>query len=403
MKARIVQQTVKGLKAPAQGNAILWDREIHGFGVRITSAGAVAFILDYRFRRRKRRYTIGRSPELSATAARDEALLLLRGIRNGIDPLEKRQQDLAEPTMADLAAEYLSRYAKKEKRAGSVRNDKGMLANIILPRFGSLRVDAVNQRYIETLHASMEPTPYHANRVLSLLSRMFSLAVKWEHRADNPVHGITRFDEPIKERWLPKEELRRFSDALDAYHDQDAADALRLLMLTGAREQEALGAEWPQFDLTRGEWTKPAHCTKENKIAHVPLNDYALALLRKMHAKSGGNGPLFPGRGGRARVTIRRPFIQVCKAAGLAEPYSVKGKRRTITRYRPTLRVHDLRHSFASHLVSDGVSLELVGKLMGHTVPSTTQRYAHYSDEALRAATNRFGKVLDETASGKQS
>ena len=159
-----------------------------------------------------------------------------------------------------------------------------------------------------------------------------------------------------RERWLPAEELRRFADALDSYHDQGAADALRLLMFTGAREQEALGADWSQFYLERGEWTKPAHCTKEKKIAHVPLNDYALALLRKMHPQS-GRGPLFPGASGKARVTIRRPFIQVCKAAGLAEPYSVKGKRRTITRYKPTLRIHDLRHSFASHLVSDGVDL----------------------------------------------
>src|ERR1019366_7632292 len=361
MKRRIVQQTILKLSPPKQGNRIEWDAEIPGFGVRITSAGVVAFVLDYRIHARKRRYTIGRHPEVTATAARARAIELRLKISNGIDPLEEREQERAEPTKGNLAAEYLSRYAKKEKRASSLRNDKGMLANIILPRFGSLRVKSINQRDIDTLHASLESTPYHANRVLSLLSRMFTLAIKWGYRADNPVHGIRRFDEPIKERWLPAEEIRRFSDALDCYRDQDAADALRLLLFTGAREQEALGADWTQFDLARGEWTKPAHCTKEKKIAHVPLNEYALALLRKMHAKSDRKGPLFPGANGKARVTIRRPFVQVCKAAGLAEPYSVQGKRRTITRYRPTLRIHDLHHSFASHLVSDGADLGQVG------------------------------------------
>jgi integrase len=404
MKVKIVQKTIQALKPPKHGRpVIVWDREIGGLGIQITSAGAVSWVLDYRIHHRRRRLTFGRSPELTVTAARDEVLGLLRDIRDGIDPMEKREQDLAEPTMAELADEYLSRYAMKEKRASSVRNDKGMLAKHILPRFGSLRVDAVSQRDIEVLHASMQSRLYRANRVLALLSKMFTLAIRWGYRDDNPVRGVKRFDEPIKERWLSREELRRFSDALDIYHDQDAADALRLLMFTGAREQEALGANWSQFDLTRAEWTRQAHSTKEKKLQHVPLNDYALELLRKMHAQSGGKKPLFPGRGGtRARVTIRRAFVQVCKLAGLAEPYSVQGRRRTLSRYRPTLRIHDLRHSFASHLVSDGVSLGLVGQLLGHSVPSTTQRYAHYSNQALRDASNRFAKALGETADEKQ-
>ncbi len=233
---------------------------------------------------------------------------------------------------------------------------------------------------------------------------MFTLAIKWRFRDANPVRGVQRFPEPRKERWLPAEELRRFSDALDSYHDQDAADALRLLAFTGAREQEALGADWTQFDLARGTWTKPAHCTKEKRIAHVPLNDFAVALLRKMRAKSGGSGPLFPGAtgNGKARVTIRRPFVQVCKTAGLGAAYQVEGKRRTLSRWRPSLRIHDLRHAFASHLVSDGVDLGQVGKLMGHTRPETTQRYAHYSQDALRDASNRFGKVF-QPADGKKA
>lgn len=401
MAGRIVQRTILKLTAPKQGNRIEWDTEIPGFGVRITSAGVIAFVIDYRIAGRKRRFTIGRFPELTATAARERALGLRRGILDGHDPLEEREQDRSQPTMNELAADYLERHALPHKRPSSVRNDHQMIDNIIRPRLGSLRVTAVSQRDIESLLTAFKSVPYRANRTRSLLSKMFSLAIEWKWRLDNPVHGIPRFQEDRRERWLSREELRRFTQALDEYPDQNAADALRLLLLTGAREGEVLKAEWPQFSLPRGVWTKPSHHTKGKKEEHIPLSAPALELLKRMRPKN-ATGPLFPGANGRARVTIRRPWAQACKAAGLVEAQSVKGKRRTITRYRPTFRIHDLRHSFASHLVSSGVSLHIVGKLLGHTQPQTTARYAHLQDEALRDATNRFGEIF-KTASGKQS
>jgi integrase len=148
-----------------------------------------------------------------------------------------------------------------------------------------------------------------------------------------------------------------------------------------------LNAEWSQFDLKRATWTKPSHNTKQKKIEHVPLNKAALQILERM-AKRGATGYLFPGSvsESRARVTLRRPWVQVCKAAGLVSSYQVIGNKRVLTRYRPLYRIHDLRHSFASHLVSKGTSLHIVGKLLGHTQPQTTQRYAHVADQALREA-----------------
>jgi integrase len=162
--------------------------------------------------------------------------------------------------------------------------------------------------------------------------------------------------------------------------------------MTGARKGEVLQAEWPAFDLVRGIWTKPSHHTKQKKIEHVPLSVDALKLLRRMRPKKAG--PLFPGKRQGARVSLRRPWVQVCKAAGLTKAVTVKGKQRTITRHKPILRLHDLRHTYASHLVNSGVSLPVVGKLLGHTQPQTTARYAHLADESLRKATNRFAEIL---------
>ncbi len=186
--------------------------------------------------------------------------------------------------------------------------------------------------------------------------------------------------------------LQVFIDQHDSYADQGAADALRLLILTGAREGEVLGATWEQFDLKRGTWTKPSHHTKQKRTEHTPLSTPAVDILKRM-AKA-NNGPhLFPGRmGDHARVTLHRPWIQVCKAAGLASEYRISGKRRELIRWKPSFHVHDLRHTSASHLVSKGESLHIVGNLLGHTQPQTTARYL--ADAALRDAANRFGSII---------
>jgi integrase len=400
MTEKITQKVIAKLRQPAKGNRIQYDKEIPGFGIRITGAGVVSFILNYRINGRERRYTIGRHPELSATAARERALQLRGRILDGHDPLGEREQDRSEPTLRDLATHYLECYAVPHKRPTSLRNDRQMIEGIILPKLGGQRLKALRRRDIESLHASLKATPYRANRVLTLLSRMFTLAAEWGWWTENPARGVPRFHEDRRERWLSAEELRKLSEALDGYEDQNAANALRLLLLTGAREGEVLKASWTQFDLNRGIWTKPSHHTKQKKIEHSPLSRSALDLLTAMKPED-ATGPLFPGANGSSRVTLRRPWVQACKAAGLAEAVTSKGKRRMITRHRPTVRIHDLRHTYASHLVSNGVSLQLVGKLLGHTQAETTMRYAHVADGALREATDRFGTIF-QTASKKK-
>jgi integrase len=389
----ITDRAVKALRPPASGNRIYYDREVRCFGVRITANGAVSFVLNYTVGGRRRRYTMANYPDKGVAWARGEAIRLRGIVRDNVDPLEQRQQSNAEPTVADLAHDYLEKHARPKKRPGSIRNDEGILRNIILPKLGSLRVSRVGRRDIEKLHSGLESTPYHANRVLSLLSKMFSLALEWKWCTDNPAKGIPRFHEDRRETWLSVEQLESLSRALADYVDQSAANALRLILLTGAREGEVLTAEWTDFDLTRGRWTKPSHHTKQKKIEHVPLNEAALDVLNRMEKCRDGNH-LFPGRFQGARVTLRRPWIQICRAARLASEYQLRGKLRQLTRFRPTVRIHDLRHTFASHLVSRGQSLHIVGRLLGHTRPETTARYAHVADEALRDASNQFSDVF---------
>jgi|SRR5580692_2573822 integrase len=391
IKGQITETLVEKLTPPAQGNEITWDGLIPGYGVRVTTAGRIAFVLSYRNQYGKKRlFTIGKYPKKNATSARKEARDWLERIPQE-DPLEKKYQPDTEPTFAMLTERYLEKVQAK-KRAGSLRNDRGHIRRL-LPLWGTLQVKAITQRDVEKLHSDSKATPYHANRMLSLLSSMFNLAVEWDWCSRNPVKGIKRYDEDRREGWLTIEELQRLLKALDAYCDQSPANVIRLLLLTGAREGEALKADWSQFNMKRGVWTKPSHHTKNRKIEHVPLSKAAIALLRKMKPKE--SGPLFPGAGadGSSRVTLRRPWKQVCKAAGLGTAVEVKGKRRMIMRYKPKYHIHDLRHTYASHLVSNGEALQKVQKLLGHTKISTTERYAHVADEAVRSATNRFGAI----------
>jgi integrase len=407
MAMKITQRIIKSLKIPDHGNKIVWDSELKGLGVRVTPAGAVSFFLNYRSHGRQRRFKIGNSPEWSADAARAEASKIKPRIdAEGFDPLEAKQRAKGEPTMRDLAKEYLERHYSPTSR-GKLR-DKQTLEGVILPKLGTLRLAAVSTRDIEKLHRLMEGTPYRANRVLALLSSMFAEAMKWKWAKENPARGIRRYPEEKRERWLQPDGLIRLHSALNGYQDQRASNAIRLILLTGSRKSEVLKATWPEFDLERGVWTKPSHHTKQKKLEHVPLNSPALDLLRGMLSwarecaalePENAVGPLFPGKDGKAaRVSLRKPWIAVCKAAGLAEAVTLQGKRRKITRWKPTVRLHDLRHTFASNLVTNGVGLQKVKELLGHTQISTTERYAHLADGALRDASNVFGTISNAAA-----
>jgi integrase len=375
---RLTDQVIRKLPSPSHGYTLTWDAETRGFGVRVTAAGARSFVLQYRANGVGRRHTIGSFPDWPTTAAREEAKRLKRIVDIGGDPALDRREQRAAPTVADLIERYRTDYAPK-KRERSRRDDEGLIKQWVAPELGRRKVAEIRTADVERLHRKITAhgTPVRANRVLILLSKMFTLSVRWEMRDDNPVSGIERNHETPRTRYLTGDEMERLAAALGLLNQQ-AANAIRLLMLTGARRTEVLSAEWSQFDLDTGVWTKPSSHTKQKRVHRVPLSAPARALLADMKEAAGRSPYLFPGRGGRGYLySIQKSWTTACRAAGIADA-----------------RLHDLRHSYASALASGGQSLPIIGALLGHTVAQTTQRYAHLIDDALREATEKAGAVI---------
>ena len=259
---------------PASGNRITYDSEVQGLGIRTTAAGAQSFILNYRTRvGRERRFTIGAFPDWTVKAAREEARRLRATIDLGGDPLAEIQAGRDAPTVADLCRRYEEEHLPR-KRPRSAEEDRTLIRTRVLPALGALKVADVTFNDIDGLHRKItkEGKPYRANRTIALLSKMFSLAsTKWKMRSDNPCRGIEKNLEQPRERYLSADELSRLSEVLADHANREAADAIRLLLLTGARRNEVLSATWAQFDLTNGTWTKPSSHTKQKRLHHVPL------------------------------------------------------------------------------------------------------------------------------------
>lgn len=250
-----------------------------------------------------------------------------------------------------------------------------MLEKIILKRWSDKKIEEISTYDIQYLHHELKKTPYVANRIRSLLSKMFNVAIQWKWLGSNPVNGVQKYQEQKRDRWLNEEELQRLWDVLETYHSQRVSRAIWMLVLTGSRCNEVLGATWDQFDLDKGVWTKPSHNTKQKRIEHLPLSSQVIGLLKIMK-EEGVEKYLFPGNiPGQPLKDIKKAWNTIRNKANL-----------------PNVRIHDIRHTYASHLVSSGLSLSIVGKLLGHTQASTTQRYAHLADAPLRQATELFGK-----------
>jgi len=371
---RLTDKFIRSLNPPAKGNVRHTDSEVPGFAVRITAASAIAFVLDYRLDDRNRRNTIGRWPEYNTTAARSLAIEYRKRVSQGVDPFEQQHVD----TLEELANDYLELHARVKKSPASLKNDELMLANHIVPALGKhTKIDRITTKTIERFHIGLKDTPYQANRALALLAKMFSLAIKWNSLSENPCKGIEKFQEQPRERYLTKAELKRLVSALDVCENRTFASAIALMMLTGCRKTEALTATWDMFDLEEGVWTKPSHHTKQNRTHRVPLNAAAVALLQSLPHTD----PVyaFPGsKEGQPLLCINRQWRKLRQAASV-----------------PDLRIHDLRHSFASMLASKNLSLPIIGQLLGHTQPKTTARYAHLLDEPLKEATDLVGDMIE--------
>ncbi len=376
---RLTDATVKRLASPATGNQITWDDVVPGFGVRITAAGARAYIFNYRVKGsgQQRRVTIGAVGNWSTSAARIKAKELRRIVDAGGDPRGDDEEQREAATVADLIDRFEREHLPR-KRPSTRKDYKGMLNKHVRPFFGKhSKVADVDYADIDALHRKITVigSTYVANRCVAVCSKMFSLAIKWQMRTDNPAKGIERNAESKRKRYLTADELARLVAALSEYVGKQFVDIVRVLMLTGARKGEVLAMRWTDLDLDRGVWVKPGSTTKQKTDHVVPLSVPLCQLLKAINARGEF---VFPGDGKTGHVAdIQKQWLKLCEAAG------IKG-----------LRIHDLRHSFASQLVSGGASLPLIGALLGHSSPTTTHRYSHLFDDPQRAAVEKIAAIV---------
>ncbi len=369
----------------------IFDTEVRGFAACIYRGGGRAFTLDYRHAGRQRRMTFGRWPEWSVSAARERAKEIRREIDAGADPLAQRGALREAPRVDDLIERYCAQHLPKL----AVRNacdQKSALAKMVAPVWGRKLVTEITSTDVDKLLNKVaegrprphkekpndrakklqpsKPTPVRANRIGEVLRKMFTLAVEWGWCEDNPAQRFHRRIETARERFLSKDEINSLAAALDAATDTRAADVIRMCMLTGARLGEVRQARFEQFNLEHMSWSKPPAMTKQRRVHRVPISDETASIVRQRQLLLPRGTPwLFPSdTPGQPVQEVRRFWAQIQKECGLQE-----------------VHIHDLRHTFASLLVSGGASLEMIGKLLGHSQMQTTLRYAHLMDSPLRA------------------
>jgi integrase len=312
MTKKLDDKAVRSAALPAAGATTLWDGgadKIKGFGVKVYASGSKSFFLNYWLDRRERRITIGAFPTWSTAAARERAKELRKQIDQGQDPAGDKRERREAPTIAELIERYKADHLplKTAKGINRRRDEERMLA-VIETRLGrATKVRDVHSGDIEKMHRDITASgrPVRANRILTVCSTAFALALKiragenapWRDAAmGNPCRGIARNQEIARERYYSEAELAAISDALATYNS-NAADAVRLIMLTGCRPSEATHALWHEFDAEPGFWIKPATTVKQRKVHKLPLNPAAIELVERLRKQRRAGVPwVFPGR-----------------------------------------------------------------------------------------------------------
>lgn len=436
----------KAVVDTARPGQTISDSEVRGFRLVVSRNGTRRFVASYRIKGRSSMKALGTYPTFTVQEAREAAREVLRKVRGGVDPHEEeraaKEADEAArnaPTVRDLATAYLDDYAPSQAlRAATVKHAR-QLSTLAIAAMGAKKVEAVTITDIRKLHGETRAAGiesgnkgvYQANRLLALLSKMFAIAIERGWRTDNPCKGVRKFPEEPRWQNLSEGQVKRLLRACEDYAfglrpvspqdapeivtqkttplplaernatDREAADAIRLLLFTGARKQEVLKADWSQFDLERGLWEKPSTHTKTKRLHRLELEGPALETLRGMADRKSHSIYLFPGStekrrrsapldintgepiGVGPRADLKRPWAAITAMAGLEG-----------------VRLHDLRRTLASFMLSGGSTLATVGKALGHTQPSTTARYATLEGsvqrEGLRAAGERMASLVTQ-------
>lgn len=413
---KITKRVVDAAEA-REGRYTVWDSLIAGFGLRVMPSGAKSYIYEYRpgeggRGQAKRRYTIGKANDLTADQARKEAERLRAVVATGGDPMGSKSEARKAETLSDIGDEWLKSHVAAKRGAGTLEHYRDLLDRIIKPALGKKKAKDVTHAMVAKLHDEWAETPFQANRILSCLSALYnwasSASVALVPKGTNPSEDVEKFEEPGRERPLEPDEMLRLAEALrlaettgipwDIAESKRASKhlaapdkrttvfspyvvaAVRLLLFTGARLREILNLEWRQVDLVRGVLTLQKHKTaRKTGIKVIVLNAPALEVLSGLERS--GKYVIASDSAGtpeeKPRPDIKKPWASIKRYAQLDD-----------------LRINDLRHNFATFGVGGGMGLPLVGKLLGHTKASTTERYAHLQVDPLRRATETIGADL---------
>jgi len=379
---KLTKRLVESIEPDPVRDIVVWDSELPGFGIRVWPSGKRTYILYFRTAEgRQRKPTIGQHGPITAEQARNIALHWLSQVKQGADPGKDKSTARNAPTVAELAHRYMSEHAKVKKRPGSVRSDETLLRLHILPRLGTMKINAIDRKDVAQLHHAMRDRSGAANRTIALLSKMFNLAEKWGLRPDgsNPCRHVEKYKERKVERFLSNDELSRLGEALnEAERTQtempSVIAAIRLLLFTGCRLSEILTVQWDEVDLEK-QCLRLRESKTGAKIVYLPPP--ALEVLEDIERQEDNPFVIVGAKPGSHLVNLQKPWRRIRAKADLDD-----------------VRIHDLRHSFASVAASSGLSLPMIGALLGHTQPQTTQRYAHLANDPVKAANERVGTAL---------
>lgn len=386
MAVRLTKRIVDAAM-PKEKDVYVWDSSLKGFGLKVTPSGRKVYIVQYRLGGRKgrtRRVTIGVHGTLTTEEARVAAKQALGQVSTGNDPAAEIDKMRADSSMSVLLDKFDEQHIRVRLKPKSQEDYKRNIRVYIKPNLGHMLVHQVTRQDIARLHHSLRDKPYVGNRVLSVLSKFFNWCEKFGYREEgkNPCRFIDKYKEKKRQRFLSSSEQNRLNLALDQANNggtisEYAVYAIRLLSLTGARLSEILQLKWEYINWEMGTLDLPDSKTGQKSIY---LNEPAKEILRNIIRQVDNPYVICGAKPGEHIVNLQKSWRRIRAMADLND-----------------VRLHDLRHTFASIAVSGGMSLPLIGALLGHSQPRTTARYAHLASGPLREAVEKIGKEVDRS------
>lgn len=382
----LTNEFIEGLRGARAATRLVmhFDTEIPGFLLEHRATGGATYYFRYRDAGGRIRLSrLGRMQDLPLAEARARAYRMHEILKEGGDPREQERDAPRRMTLNAFVTDRYLPFARATKR--SWRTDECLIRRHILPRFGEEYIGRIRRADVTDWHVKLREQGYKpatANLALVMLRIMFNSAIRWEllPQGANPTRDVKLFEaNNQRQRYLSNEEMVRLLAELDTNRNRQACTAIKLLLLTGARKSEVLHAKWEDVDLVQRLLRVPL--SKSGKYRFIPLSEHAVALIRGI-ARDPDSAYLFiTPKTGRAPNSLFRCWQTIRENAGLAD-----------------LRIHDLRHSFASFLINNGRSLYEVQRILGHADTKTTMRYAHLSQSSLLDAANVVGQVIEAAA-----